>query len=268
MVDDVAGVAELGVLTAPAEEWSLAVRRAEVIGQLARGQRVGIAAVDEAAAELGVSRRQVYELLRRWRTGSGVVSDLLPRRSSGGRGRARVSEEVEALLLEVIRGRYLSSQRRSVSAIYKEVVRQCRIRGLVVPSRGTLERRIGRLDPVASVMARQGADAARALRSAGGEPPLIEGLLEQVQIDHTIVDLEIISNDRRGEFTDTRLRCWMAGLRRSPPPLLCRAGGSSYCSPHTEGGRAWAVPAVAGDAACGTRRVCRPTEMIRQRHRR
>ncbi len=30
----------------------------------------------------GVSRRQVYLLLRSWREGEGVVSDLIPRRSS------------------------------------------------------------------------------------------------------------------------------------------------------------------------------------------
>jgi putative transposase len=54
----VAGVAELGVLTASAQEWSVAVRRAEVIGLLAREQRVRVAAADEAAAELGISRRQ------------------------------------------------------------------------------------------------------------------------------------------------------------------------------------------------------------------
>jgi putative transposase len=162
MVD---GVAELGVLTASAEEWAVAVRRAEVIGRLAREPRVRIPEADEAAAELGISRRQVYGLLKRWRAGSGVASDLFPRRSSGGRGRGRIPEEVEALLLEVIRSQYLTKQRRTVTAVYKEVVRQCRIRGLPAPSRGTLERRIGQLDPVASVTARQGADAARALPS-------------------------------------------------------------------------------------------------------
>jgi putative transposase len=86
-MDDPGVVAERGVLTAPAEVWQLAVRRAEVIGRLAAGDAVGHAAADAAAGELGIPRRQVYELLRRWRTGSGVVSDLVPGKSSGGRGR-------------------------------------------------------------------------------------------------------------------------------------------------------------------------------------
>lgn len=190
-------VVERGVLTASEEAWAVAVRRAEVIGPLARQQRVGVETADAAAVELGVSRRQVYALLRRWRASEGVVSDLLPRTSSGGRSRGRLSAEVEALLSEVIGSRYLSRQRRSVAAVYREVVRQCRMRGLAVPARNTLVRRIERLDPVAVASAREGAKGARVLRSAGGEPPVIEGLLEQVQMDHTVVDLEVVDERYR-----------------------------------------------------------------------
>jgi hypothetical protein len=52
-----------------------------------------------------------------------------------------------------------------------------------------VERRIGQLDPVAAMRARESADAARRLRSAGGVAPLVEELLGQVQIDHTPVDM-------------------------------------------------------------------------------
>ena len=88
--------------------WSLAVRRAEVIGRLARAGVVGLEVADAAAAELGVSRRLVYVLLRRWREGEGVVSDLIPRRSSGGRGREHLPDEVEVVIRELLRTRYLT----------------------------------------------------------------------------------------------------------------------------------------------------------------
>ena len=52
-------VVERGVLAASAEAWDVAVRRAEVIGRLAGCDVVGHHAADAAAAELGVSRRQV-----------------------------------------------------------------------------------------------------------------------------------------------------------------------------------------------------------------
>ncbi|HEY5849025.1 MAG TPA: transposase, partial [Microlunatus sp.] len=56
-------VLERGVLSVPDEVWELAVRRAGVIGPLAGRDVVGGRAVEAAAAELGVSVRQVYVLL-------------------------------------------------------------------------------------------------------------------------------------------------------------------------------------------------------------
>jgi len=190
-------VVERGVLTAPAQAWDLAVRRAEVIGRLAERGTVGLQAADVAAAELGVSRRQVYALVRRWRAGEGLASDLLPGVSSGGRGGERLPDEVETVVREVLRTRYLTRQRRTVAAVCREVARECRVRGLPVPSRGTVLRRIARLDPVRAVSAREGGDAARALRSAGGTPPEITGLLGQVQADHTPVDVIVVDERHR-----------------------------------------------------------------------
>ncbi|MFF2063186.1 Mu transposase C-terminal domain-containing protein [Streptomyces sp. NPDC058200] len=190
-------VAERGVSTAPAHRWDIAVRQAEVIGPLVGRATVGLADADAAAAELRISRRQVYVLLGRWRAGEGVVSDLLPGRSSGGRGGGRLPEEVEAIVDEVLRNRYLTRQRRPVAGICKEIARECRIRGLRVPSRGTVSRRIAQLDPVLSTTAREGSDAARPLRSAGGVPPAVTELLEQVQVDHTPVDVIVVDEQHR-----------------------------------------------------------------------
>jgi putative transposase len=61
-----------------------------------------------------------------------------------------------------------------------------------VPSRGTLERRIARLDPAGQASAREGPNAARVLRAAGGVTPPAGGVLEQVQIDHTMVDVIVV----------------------------------------------------------------------------
>jgi putative transposase len=196
MADEPA-VVERGVLTAAAEAWDVAVRRAEVIGQLAGQRTVGLEAADAAAAELGVSRRQVYVLIRRWRAGEGLASDLLPGASSGGRGGGRLPDEVEAVVRQVLRTRYLTRQRRTAASVCREITRECKARGLRAPSRGTVLRRIANLDPVKTVSAREGADAARALRPAGGTPPEITGLLEQVQADHTPVDVIVVDERHR-----------------------------------------------------------------------
>jgi putative transposase len=197
MDEQLARVAERGLLLVSDEVWELAGRRAAVIGRLAVMDAVGLAAADVAAAELGVSRRLVYVLLARWREGEGVVSDLIPGRSSGGRGRQELPDEVEAVIGDVLRSRFLTRQKRSVSAVHREIVRVCRSRGLSVPSRGSLQRRIAKLDPIKAASAREGLDATRALRSAGGEAPAADAVLAQVQIDHTVVDLIVVDERHR-----------------------------------------------------------------------
>jgi putative transposase len=196
MADDSA-VAERGVLTSDAARWALAVQRAGVIGRLAQRDRVSVAAADEAAAELGVSRRQVYELVKRWRAGAGLTSDLLPGKSSGGRGGERLAGEVEAVVRNVLRTRYLTRQRRSVASICREITRQCKVRGLRSPSRGAVQRRIAKLDPVKAAAAREGGDQARVRQSAGGVPPPVAGVLERVQIDHTPADVIVVDERHR-----------------------------------------------------------------------
>lgn len=190
-------VPERGLLTVPDEVWALAVRRAKVIGPLAAAGTAGEEAVEEAAAQLDVSRRQVYVLLRRWRDGQGLISDLIPGRSSGGRGGQRLAAEVEAVIREVLRKHYLTRQRKTIAAVHREITRACRARGLPVPSRGAIVRRVAGLDPHAATTAREGTDAARALESAGGQVPPVTGVLEQVQIDHTVVDLIVVDERHR-----------------------------------------------------------------------
>ena len=190
-------VVERGLLSVSDDVWAVAVRRAEVIGPLAAAGVVGAAAADAAAEELGLSRRQVYTLLGRWRAGEGVVSDLVPGASSGGRGGRRLPEAVEAVIQEVLGRSYLSRQRRSIASVHREVARVCRLRGLAVPSRGAVARRIADLDPVMARRARAGPDAARALEPAGGHVPPVRSVLEQVQIDHTVVDVIVVDARHR-----------------------------------------------------------------------
>jgi putative transposase len=97
----------------------------------------------------------------------------------------------------MLRERYLTRQRRSVAVICREIARECKVRGLRPPSRSSVQRRIGRLDPVRTVAAREGQDAARSRRSAGGAAPPVEGVLERVQIDHTPADVIVVDEHHR-----------------------------------------------------------------------
>jgi putative transposase len=186
-----------GQLTMPDAAWEQARSRAAVIGSLAARGTIRLADADQAAAELGVSRREVYVLLGRYRQGSGLVTDLAVRRSTGGKGGNRLPEAVEEIIRDLIRGRFLTRQKRSVAALHREIARACAARGLKAPTRNTVTRRISMLNPVEVGRRREGAEAVRPLQSAGGDVPVIGSILEQVQIDHTVIDVVIVDERER-----------------------------------------------------------------------
>jgi hypothetical protein len=69
MASSTSAIAELGVATLSDEAWAQARHRAEIIGPLAVREVIGHEAADAAAQALGLSRRQMYVLIRRARQG-------------------------------------------------------------------------------------------------------------------------------------------------------------------------------------------------------
>ncbi|HEC4264082.1 TPA: helix-turn-helix domain-containing protein, partial [Escherichia coli] len=193
MATDTPRIPEQGVATLPDEAWERARRRAEIISPLAQSETVGHEAADMAAQALGLSRRQVYVLIRRARQGSGLVTDLVPGQSGGGKGKGRLPEPVERVIHELLQKRFLTKQKRSLAAFHREVTQVCKAQKLRVPARNTVALRIASLDPRKVIRRREGQDAARDLQGVGGEPPAVTAPLEQ--IDHTVIDL-IVVDDR------------------------------------------------------------------------
>jgi putative transposase len=185
-------IPERGVLTLSEQAWAEAHRRALVITPLAARSAVDQQAADEAAAQLGLSRRQVYNLLRQYRLGDGLVTDLAPGRSEGGKGQGRLAADVETILRATLQDFYLARPKRSEAALTREVARRCRQAGVQPPARNTIRARIERLDPVVVARRREGDQAARPLESAAGVAPRPQRPLDLVQIDHTPIDLIVV----------------------------------------------------------------------------
>ena len=197
MTSDTPPIAAQGVATLPDEAWAQARHRTEIIGPLAALEVVGHEAADEAAQALGLSRRQVYVLIRRARQGTGLVTDLTPGRSGGGKGKGRLPEPVERIIRELLQKRFLTKQKRSLAAFHREVAQACKTQKLPVPARNTVAQRIAGLHPAKIARSRGGQDAARPLQGAGGIPPEVTMPLEQVQIDHTDIDLIVVDERDR-----------------------------------------------------------------------
>ena len=192
MASDTPPIAEQGVATLPDEAWAQARHRTEIIGPLAALDVVGHEAADAAAQALGLSRRQVYSLIHLARQGSGLVTDLARGRSGGGKGKGRLPEPVERIIRELLQKRFLTKQKCSLAAFHREVAQACKAQNLQVPARNTVALRIANLDPLKTTRRREGQNASRDLQGAGGVPPAVTAPLEQVQIDHTVIDLVVV----------------------------------------------------------------------------
>jgi putative transposase len=197
MASNLPPITERGVATLSAAAWNVARRRAEIIGALAALEEVSHQAADAAAQTLDLSRRQIYALICRFRQGAGFVTDMARGRSGGGKGRGRLPEPVERIIRELLQKRFLTKQKRSLAAFSREVAQMCKAQELPVPARNTLALRVARIDPVKAVRSREGQDASRELHGAGGVPPAVTEPLEQVQIDHTIIDVIVVDERDR-----------------------------------------------------------------------
>ncbi len=156
MASDTSPIAEQGVATLSDEAWTQARQRTAIIGPLAALEVVGHEAVDAAAQALGLSRRQVYVLIRRARQGSGLVTDLAPGRSGGGKGRGRLPASVERIIRELLHKRFLTKQKRNLATLHREVALACKAQKLRVPARNTVARRVADLDPLQTTRRREG----------------------------------------------------------------------------------------------------------------
>jgi putative transposase len=69
--------------------------------------------VKAVALYMGIGLSSLYRKIDLYER-TGLVSELIPRRSSGGRGRSRLTPEAEAVIASAIDEVYLSKQKRSI----------------------------------------------------------------------------------------------------------------------------------------------------------
>ena len=119
-----------------------AERRTAILERLAVQPRCSRAAARQAAAELGISERQVFALVRRLRLANGDPAAVLPRKSSGGRGLSRITPATEQMVQDVINGVLEFTHDMRVPELIAEVQKRCLKLRLRPPSVSTLRRRL------------------------------------------------------------------------------------------------------------------------------
>jgi putative transposase len=173
----------------PEHDWNEACRRAAVLRPLLEFKRCPRDHAREAAAGLGLSERQVYRLIQRFREAEGEVTALLPGASDGGRGKARLTTPREKLLRRLIDEVFLTCQKRSAADLVRAIRSQALKSELKSPSESTIRRRLKTLS--LADKGRRG-EAHPESTPIYGTTPISDVPLEWLQIDHTLVDLIIV----------------------------------------------------------------------------
>lgn len=167
------------------EEWKEAIKWFKIIEPLIDSPRRTQNMVAEAARAANVGTSTLYKKLAKYEE-TGRVSSLITTKSSGGKGKSRLSPEAEAILSATIAEEYLDKQKRSLEKTYKAVKRAFRSANLKPPHYNTIRNRIKSLPEKEKDEGRLGKKTAAKKHSAfpghfpGGDWPLAV-----VQIDHT-----------------------------------------------------------------------------------
>jgi len=229
---------ERGLLTLPDAVWVETKRQAAIINPLAVQKTVKRKEADKAAKKLKISRRQVYRLIKQCRAGAGLLTDLAPLISSGGKGKNRLQSEVESIITTVIETFYLSRQKRSMAVIEREIRKRCVQAGYPPPARNTVQARVWSLDPARVKTKREGFRATRTLLPAAGTTPPPKAPLDLVQMDHSPMDVIVVEETSRAPIgrptltlaIDVFTRCIVGMLVTFEPPSATSVG---LCLAHT-----------------------------------
>lgn len=178
------------------EEWSRIVAIANDIRPLLAYARVPRELLIRVASAHNFSTRHVQRLLRKFRPNP-QVSILAKGRVGRPRSLRLLHSSVEEVIGHVIRKHYLRRESVSRQDIVERARSVCRRCGLPVPSRGAILRRIAQCKSYEDDLRRLGSKRARQHWEARPGVRVVERPLDVVQIDHTLVDLMVLSEDRR-----------------------------------------------------------------------
>ena len=178
-------------------DWAEARRRRELIGPLLDGARCPRAVIVERARSAGLDASTLYRWARAYRA-SGLLSSLVPYKSSGGRGKSRLPPAVEQIVTEAITEHFLTRQQRTARSTSLEVARRCREAKLPVPNPNTVRLRIAAIPNRERLARRSHRKAAR--DQYAPRPGVFDSArqpLDLIQIDHTKLDIIVVDEEQR-----------------------------------------------------------------------
>jgi len=182
------------------EDWEVAEERRRHIEPLLNSNyhQWADAQADRIAIVAGVSRATIYRWVAVFRE-TGLLSSLLPNSGlRGGKGKTRLSPEVDAIISDCIENFHDTEQNTSIAATVEEIRRRCSNAQLRLPALNTIRARIERSKGRERVKSRKGEAAAHdQFDPIKGVIPDATWPLALVQIDHTLLPVIIVDDAHR-----------------------------------------------------------------------
>lgn len=184
-------------------DWMEANRRYSIIKpliEIEKGDKIKVnktVFVQELAETHEVGYATIYRWLSVFNT-TGLVSSLVRGKPPGGKGESRLNEETDLIIQDTIESFYQTSQRRTKKQVATEVIRKCKNAGVDSPHPNTVLNRIREIDSQKKLTKRIGyLDVDQKVDATPGTYDEAKNPLDIVQIDHTVLDIIVVSEKER-----------------------------------------------------------------------
>ena len=176
------------------EDWRVAQRRLAAIKPLLDRIQVGRDDVEARGKEVGVDPATLYRWLQRYNA-YGVTTALIPLKRGWKAGNSRIGADTDALIEQVIRDFYLTTQRPTAQKTVIEVLRACQSKGIKPPGASAIRARISRIAEKEQLRGRGYKEKAKnKFLPAAGTFPNADFPLAVMQIDHTPADIILVDD--------------------------------------------------------------------------
>lgn len=180
------------LLAVKQEDLAEAIRRFEVLESLIDVRRTE-KQIEEAATQLGLERSQVYEMLAALKRDRRPMA-LLPKKPGRKPGVTPLPPRTEEIVRETFDAALRRKENLSFAVIRDAVRAACYAKSLKAPGEKYLRKRLNNIPQIDKAAIKHGKTAANRLVGPKMGHHLVDAPLEQVQIDHTRLDLIVVDS--------------------------------------------------------------------------
>ncbi|RXJ54562.1 Mu transposase C-terminal domain-containing protein [Candidatus Marinarcus aquaticus] len=154
------------------------------------------AEIEQHAEEIGIHFTTLYRWHRGYKS-TGTVTGLLSQKRGRKKDTVFIEQDIEDIIQETIKNDYLTVHKPSIKSIINTIKIKCLERNLTFPSNNTIRNRINKLSQYELLEKRKNKASARDKFAPAPKHYKADYPLQVVQIDHTLVDLQIVDDEER-----------------------------------------------------------------------